>query len=118
MKLLKRNLFALSFMLISSIACFNTAFAADGKDALFNELGGKAGLTKIVDDFMPLVMADTRINRFFEKTDQTKLKAMLVDHAGHGDVQLHRVDVSALDTRLPDFSRERRVKEQALLDRG
>jgi hemoglobin len=79
MKLLKMNLSALSFMLISSIVCFNSAFAADGKDALFNELGGKAGLTKIVDDFMPLVMADTRINRFFEKTDQVKLKAMLVD---------------------------------------
>lgn len=80
MKLLKKNVSALSFMLIcGAMSCTSSAFAADTKDALFVELGGKAGLTKIVDDFMPLVMADTRINRFFEKTDQVKLKAMLVD---------------------------------------
>lgn len=66
-------------LICGAMSCTSSAFAADTKDALFVELGGKVGLTKIVDDFMPLVMADTRINRFFEKTDQVKLKAMLVD---------------------------------------
>lgn len=65
---------AMCFSLLS-----NTAQAADTKDELFQALGGQAGLTKIVDDFLPLVLADDRIKSFFTKVDQVKLKAMLVD---------------------------------------
>ena len=36
-------------------------------DSIFQGLGGKAGIDKIVADFVPIILADQRINRFFEK---------------------------------------------------
>lgn len=65
--------------LLSTILLSGLTHASEAKDELFQKLGGKPGITKIVDDFMPLVMADERINTFFAKTDQVKLKEMLVD---------------------------------------
>jgi hemoglobin len=51
------------------------AQAAD--DTLFRELGGKPGIDKIVADLMPIILADTRINSFFAKTDMKKLQVLL-----------------------------------------
>lgn len=51
------------------------AHAAD--DQLFRDLGGKPGIDKIVNDLMPLILADTRINKFFEKTDMKQLAVLL-----------------------------------------
>jgi hemoglobin len=51
------------------------AQAAD--DALFQQLGGKAGIDKIVADLLPIIKADPRINGFFQKTDMQKLGVLL-----------------------------------------
>ena len=51
------------------------AHAAD--DQLFKDLGGKAGIDKIVSDLMPLILADARINKFFAKTDMKQLAVLL-----------------------------------------
>jgi hemoglobin len=58
--------------------------AADAKKAppaksLYDRLGGKAAITKVVDDFTANVGADKVINARFKKTDMKKLKGNLVD---------------------------------------
>ncbi len=64
-----------SLMLAFSVAAAQPALAAD--DALFKELGGKAGIDRIVADLLPIIQADPRINRFFVKTDMAKLGVLL-----------------------------------------
>jgi len=46
---------------------------------VFEEFGGKAGLTALMDDFMANLMADPRTRPFFAGTDREHIKAMLVD---------------------------------------
>ncbi len=65
----------LSVMAIGLFVASAPAHAAD--DALFKELGGKAGIDKIVADLMPIILADPRINTFFAKTDMKKLQVLL-----------------------------------------
>lgn len=59
----------------AGLACALPAQAAD--DALYQELGGKAGIDKIVGDLMPLLQSDPRISSFFAKTDMVKLRVLL-----------------------------------------
>jgi hemoglobin len=47
--------------------------------SLYERLGGKEGITAVVDLFVANVAADNRINSFFINTDVPKFKAMLVD---------------------------------------
>jgi hemoglobin len=52
------------------------------KKSLYDRLGGKESIAKVVEMFVANVGADTRINSFFANTDatgMTHLKAMLVD---------------------------------------
>ncbi len=59
-------------------AFFCMAAPAHAKDdQLFKDLGGKAGIDKIVGDLMPMIMADKRINTFFAKVDMKKLGGLL-----------------------------------------
>src|SRR5204862_7425530 len=50
--------------------------AAGGK--LYDRLGGKDAITKVVDKFVGIVVADERINGFFKNADAKHLKEMLV----------------------------------------
>ncbi|MES2902489.1 MAG: group 1 truncated hemoglobin [Pseudomonadota bacterium] len=70
---LKRASSALVIGAILSLAA--PAHAKD--DQLFKDLGGKPGIDKIVGDLMPMIMADARINKFFEKVDMKKLGGLL-----------------------------------------
>ena len=45
----------------------------------FEAFGGKAGLVKIMDDFMIGLVADPRTTQFFNNDKQTYIKAMLVE---------------------------------------
>jgi len=47
--------------------------------ALFQAFGEKAGLARIMDDFMVNLLADPRTRTFFEKADQKRIKEQLVD---------------------------------------
>ena len=47
--------------------------------SLFERLGGKESITAVVDEFAGRVLADTRINAKFAKSDPVRLKAMLVE---------------------------------------
>jgi truncated hemoglobin YjbI len=47
--------------------------------SLYSRLGGKTAIITVVDNFVNAVVADTRINKFFAKSDAVKLKKQLVD---------------------------------------
>ena len=47
-------------------------------DALYQQLGGQPGLTRLMDDFVTRLLADPRMNPFFRDADQKVLKAQLV----------------------------------------
>ncbi|GGX18257.1 group I truncated hemoglobin [Undibacterium macrobrachii] len=47
-------------------------------DILYQGLGKTEGITKIVNDFVPLILADTRINSFFAKMKKDEFSALLV----------------------------------------
>lgn len=52
--------------------------AGTGKP-LYDRLGGKSGINAVVDDFVANVLADSKINKYFAKTDAAKFKGLLVD---------------------------------------
>jgi hemoglobin len=53
--------------------------AAATKDALYRELGGSAGITRVVDVFLARVDNDLRINLFFENTDKQDLRTLVIE---------------------------------------
>jgi hemoglobin len=63
-------------VLLSSAA--GGAETSKGK-SLYERLGGKGGITTVVDDFVARVGGDKRINGYFASTDLTKLKMHMVD---------------------------------------
>jgi hemoglobin len=48
-------------------------------DALYQSLGQKPGLVALMDDFMLRLLADPRMQPFFEKTNQQNFKEQLVN---------------------------------------
>ena len=55
----------------------STSLASSG--TLYRELGGKDGITKVVDLVLAKVDNDLRINLFFEKTDHKDLRNLVVE---------------------------------------
>jgi hemoglobin len=53
--------------------------AADGEKSLYDRLGGKDAITAVVNEFVAIVGADSRINKFFANTDLDHLKMELVN---------------------------------------
>ena len=53
--------------------------APAAKDALYRELGGTDGITKVVDLFLARVDNDLRINLFFEQTDHKDLRTLVIE---------------------------------------
>ena len=47
--------------------------------AVFKEFGEKAGLVRIMDDFIVNLLNDTRTKSFFENADKTRIKEQLVE---------------------------------------
>lgn len=64
---------SLSFALLSSTA------SAQQAPSLYNQLGEKAGITKVVDTFVGNVAKDGRINSMFASTNIPRLKTLLVE---------------------------------------
>lgn len=80
---------------------------------VFDEFGGKPGLTALMDDFMANLMADPRTQPFFANADRAHIKAELVDQfcvildgpcsytgkdmaAAHRNLGIDRADFNAL----------------------
>lgn len=82
-------------LLLVTLLAFSTAHIATADDkakmaekkapdapatkSLYDRLGGKAAITKVVEDFLGNVGLDKAINKRFAKTDLKKLKNSLVD---------------------------------------
>jgi hemoglobin len=50
-----------------------------GEQSLYQQLGGRAGITAIVDDAIGNIAADPRINQRFRTTEPNHLKTNLID---------------------------------------
>ena len=63
-------------MLFCSFASLLVAAGQAGGKTLFNRLGGKKAITRVVDDFVARCAADARISSYFAKTagDPKRLK--------------------------------------------
>lgn len=48
-------------------------------DSMYQGLGGKEGIRKIVSTFLPIVLEDARIKESFKDADAERLQTMLVD---------------------------------------
>lgn len=55
------------------------AQTAAADDALYQALGGKAGIASIVGDFLPIVLADERIKDSFRDADEERLAMLLAE---------------------------------------
>jgi hemoglobin len=62
-----------------TLALSQPARAQAVDDQLYQRLGAQAGIDKIVHDFIPIVLADPRINSFFRETDMDKLAKLLAE---------------------------------------
>ena len=65
-------------------ACQNMGMMPTQQKSLYDRLGGQPAITAVVDDFVGNVAADTRINRFFARTDIPRLKRLLVEQICQG----------------------------------
>jgi hemoglobin len=80
------TLFALAG-LIGACTLLSQASAQEGAlekvkrpdSAAYQAFGEKAGLVRVMDDFMVGLLADPRTKPFFENADQARVKAQLVD---------------------------------------
>ena len=69
--------FALSSAHAQSAAPANATIPAAADDALFRDLGGQAGIDRIVGDFVPRLVTDARMGEFFKRANQDHLRQML-----------------------------------------
>ena len=65
--------------LFAGLICFSAAHADD----YYQELGGKEGVEKIVDNFINEISFDQDIVTFFEGTDITRLREKLIEQFCH-----------------------------------
>jgi hemoglobin len=64
---------------IALLACgLALATPASADDELYEQLGGQPGLARLVDAFLPRVLADARLAPFFKEVNQDYLKGQLV----------------------------------------
>jgi len=55
-----------------------------GTTTLYVELGGTAGITKVVDLFLARINGDARINTLFAKTDHNDLRRLVIEQLCEG----------------------------------
>lgn len=69
----------LTLVLLAIAVSVASAQAPVANDALYKALGEKKGLVSLMDDFMPRLVADTRMGPFFKPADQKHVKEQLVE---------------------------------------
>ena len=101
------------FTLLCMAATLSQAQTQVPDDGLYKALGEKSGLVRLMDDFIPRLVADPRIGPFFKRVDRQHLAQQLVDqfcelsggpckYAGgsmtavHKNMQINRTDFNAL----------------------
>ncbi len=72
----------LAFVLACLTACAATTdkpAQPAAKDALYRELGGSEGITRVVDLFFQRLNADARINTLFANVDHNDLRRLVIE---------------------------------------
>jgi hemoglobin len=73
-----------TFLRIAFLACtIVLAAPASADDALYRQLGGQPGLVRLIDDFVPRLLADTRLAPYFKDVNQEYLKSQLAAELCH-----------------------------------
>jgi hemoglobin len=75
----KLNITLASLLLLGSVQVATAAEAT-----LYDQLGGNAAVTKVVDDMVGHIAADKRINSFFANANIPRLKKLLVEQVCAG----------------------------------
>lgn len=107
--------FLSTLVLAASVCAALPAMAqtAAASSALFDTFGGKAGLVKLMDDFMVRLLADPRTGPHFKTANQQRVKEQLVDQfcvvmggpcvykgadmkTAHGNLDITKGDFNAL----------------------
>lgn len=70
-----KKLFTILAMTLGSLA----SSVAMADDSLYQSFGQKAGLTALMEDFVPRLLKDPRMEPFFTKTNQQNFKEQLVN---------------------------------------
>ncbi len=80
---MKKTLIATALTLAAvftgSVQAQSMAAIADSSPALYQAFGEKAGLVKLMDDFVPRLQADPRLAEAFKKANVANLKSQLVE---------------------------------------
>jgi hemoglobin len=69
---------ALSATVLTGFLMLSVAQPAQASDEMYQQFGGKAGITTMIDKFVGYVAADTRINGYFAHANIPHLKYELV----------------------------------------
>lgn len=64
---------------LATTASAQTVAATSGNSALYQAFGEKAGLVKLMDDFVPRLQADPRLAEAFKNANVANLKSQLVN---------------------------------------
>ncbi len=122
---MKTRFAALALAVASFCAPLAHADAAPAKPALYHALGEMPGLVRLVDDFMPRLVADPRTGPFFQPANQPHIKAQLVDQfcmVSGGPCTYQGVDMANahanLDIRKSDFHALVELLQQAMDAQG
>jgi hemoglobin len=109
--IMKKTILIASMLLGLSNAAF--AQSMNSSAALYQAFGEKAGLVKLMDDFVPRLQADPRLAEAFKKANVANLKSQLVDQicqvsggpceykgpdmkAAHSNMDITKTDFNAL----------------------
>lgn len=99
-----------------------TSFADSATLAAF---GGKPGLVKLMDDFMPRLLADRRLQPFFKDSNHQRVKEQLVDQfcfVLDGSCKYEGADMksshASMDIRKGDFNALVEVLQQSMNAQG
>lgn len=122
---LRRAAFRLAGLALCA-AAFTTAQAQPADSAsLYRELGERAGITALMDDFVPRLKADPRLAHFFEKTNLPELARQLSDQVcsvAGGPCPYRGADMKAahadFDIRVADFNALVEVLQASMTQRG
>ena len=113
---MKRHLIACA---LAAASAFAAAQTSQPDDTLYRALGEKPGLTRLMDDFVPRLFTDPRMQPFFEGVKQEQLKQQLIDQlcqvsggpcvykgadmrSAHGNMEITKADFNALVEVLQD----------------
>lgn len=77
MKRIMQTMLALGLAVMFVTAANAQTTEAAGNDAVFQDFGGKAGIGKVIDDFLGIWQADPRIGGVLKDADIERLGALL-----------------------------------------